>query len=298
MKPHPASLLTPPLTEAEMTALEEDIKKNGQVDDIITCDGMVLDGNHRLKVLTKLGIKPRFKEWHKNGVQNPQDFVIAKLQGRHLTTSQKACVGVLIWQTIKGDARYEHMRALHDRRTGLTHAEYRAKYPKPDRSKRRCSDKYAKVALSMGVSVASLTAAIRVHTLDKGIFNEILKGKISLNKGYLSAREKAGDSETGGNKRFEDLAERKITASHELKIPSPLEAVSDIIRFIGDMTDLGWILQLKCQNRQYYVHWYGNGFPIRTNWDGYLPDGEFRRAIIASACERLKIKANPIQYSK
>jgi DNA modification methylase len=82
------------MLEDEFQALKEDIKKHGLIERIVTLDGQILDGRHRFRACTELGINPSFELFHG---KDPIAFVVSKNQHRrHLTSSQKAVIGASI----------------------------------------------------------------------------------------------------------------------------------------------------------------------------------------------------------
>jgi len=91
MEAHNYADIFPMMTSKEYKELKRDIKENGQMDDIITYKGKILDGRNRFKVTTELGIKPNLSEYEGD---NPLQYVMStNLKRRHLTDSQKAIVG-------------------------------------------------------------------------------------------------------------------------------------------------------------------------------------------------------------
>jgi hypothetical protein len=86
--------LVHPLTDNEYKALEEDIKKNGQLDPIkINQQGIILDGHHRFKILQKLNIEPK-TEINNILPDLEEEFVInINLVRRQLNDYQKAELG-------------------------------------------------------------------------------------------------------------------------------------------------------------------------------------------------------------
>ena len=91
MEVHNYADIFPMMTSKEYNELKRDIKENGQMDDIITYEGKILDGRNRFKATSELGIKPNLSEYEGD---NPLQYVMStNLKRRHLTDSQKAIVG-------------------------------------------------------------------------------------------------------------------------------------------------------------------------------------------------------------
>jgi hypothetical protein len=96
---HPAAELFPMMSEEELRALGEDIKKNGLREGVALLDGKLLDGRNRLEAMEAVGIKLTTGngqiKWAKISSRNvkgadPIAFVISKnIQRRHLSADQK-----------------------------------------------------------------------------------------------------------------------------------------------------------------------------------------------------------------
>jgi hypothetical protein len=97
---HRATELFPMMSEEELRALGEDIKKNGLLEAVALLDGKLLDGRNRLEAMEAVGIKltsgnGQRIEWEKIPFRkvkgtDPIAFVISKnIHRRHLTVEQK-----------------------------------------------------------------------------------------------------------------------------------------------------------------------------------------------------------------
>ena len=90
MKIHRLAKYFPLLEGEEFDLLVEDIKKNGQLEPIVTVDGEILDGVNRWRVCERLDIEPlthELNELHPN--ITPLNYVISEnLRRRHLSESQ------------------------------------------------------------------------------------------------------------------------------------------------------------------------------------------------------------------
>ena len=88
---HEAAAIFPPMSEAEFQQLKSDIQQHGLREPIWIYSGKVIDGRHRLRACTELGIQPPTREWDGNG--SLLSFVISmNLHRRHLDESQRAMV--------------------------------------------------------------------------------------------------------------------------------------------------------------------------------------------------------------
>lgn len=91
LRQHPLSAAFPAMPDADIEALADSIKKEGQRDDGVLYEGMVLDGWHRYLACQQAGVIFYAEEFTGD---DPVAFVLAKnLHRRHLTASQRAaCV--------------------------------------------------------------------------------------------------------------------------------------------------------------------------------------------------------------
>ena len=106
---HPACLLFPPLGEAELQALADDIKRNGLKNAIVLCKGQILDGRSRLRACEMARVEPRFVEW--DGEGSPVAWVLSQnLFRRHLSSSQRAVIALDVLPLLEREAK-ERQRA-------------------------------------------------------------------------------------------------------------------------------------------------------------------------------------------
>jgi hypothetical protein len=91
---HPIADIWPMATPEESNEIAEDIRKNGQREDIVMLDGLILDGRQRYRGCLKAGVEPRFVEFGRDPSHgtDPLAYVISKHTRRNLTTTQKAKV--------------------------------------------------------------------------------------------------------------------------------------------------------------------------------------------------------------
>lgn len=108
LQQHPLSGAFPSMSEADVQALAEDIKKNGQRMPAVMFEGKILDGWHRYLACSAVNVKLRTVEF--DG-EDPVAFVLSQnLHRRHLTSSQRAAsiVAATNWRKAgrpgKGDA--------------------------------------------------------------------------------------------------------------------------------------------------------------------------------------------------
>lgn len=101
---HPACLLFPRLSDADLQVLAEDIRQNGLLNPIVTLGGQILDGRNRHAACQIAGVKTRFVEW--GGKGSPLAWVVAtNLMRRHLTASQRAVVAFDLLPILEAEAK-------------------------------------------------------------------------------------------------------------------------------------------------------------------------------------------------
>jgi len=94
MTTHKYCKLFPEITGQDFKDLVASIKEHGLMEEIVTLDGQVLDGQNRLKACKAAGVEPKFKEF--TG-KDPLAFVVAEnIARRHLTAGQRSLLAVKI----------------------------------------------------------------------------------------------------------------------------------------------------------------------------------------------------------
>ena len=94
LQPHPASGIFPEMPPKDFRSLVDDIQDNGLREPIVLYEGKILDGNHRYRACSELGIEPCTVEYDGDA---PMAFVLSSnIHRRHLTASQKAMVAARV----------------------------------------------------------------------------------------------------------------------------------------------------------------------------------------------------------
>ncbi|MGO1069603.1 hypothetical protein [Lysobacter sp. CA199] len=98
---HPLCLALPDMAAEAFKGLVTDVRRNGQLRDIVLYEGMILDGRHRYRACLECGIEPRTIEF--SGA-DPVAFVISEnVARRHLTESQRAMVAASLANLSQGN---------------------------------------------------------------------------------------------------------------------------------------------------------------------------------------------------
>jgi len=95
LKQHPLSAAFPAMSADDFAALKDDIEVNGQREPVWLLDGMVLDGWHRYRACSELGLKA--KQFTFPLDDDPVSYVkSANMHRRHMTASQRAIAEVAL----------------------------------------------------------------------------------------------------------------------------------------------------------------------------------------------------------
>lgn len=104
MHPHPLADLLPLLEGAAWQEFMDSVRDHGQIDPIVTHEGMILDGRNRYRACRELGLEPIAKAYE--GC-DPLGFVIASnVHRRHLTTAQRAAIAAEVANMENGTNQY------------------------------------------------------------------------------------------------------------------------------------------------------------------------------------------------
>jgi ParB-like chromosome segregation protein Spo0J len=112
---HPVANLFPPMSDKAYQALKASIAARGLDDPIVMYQGKLIDGRHRLRACSELGIAPRFIEWDGKGTL--LEFVLAQnLHRRHLKEAQRAMVAARIKPQFEEEARWRMGHGVEESR--------------------------------------------------------------------------------------------------------------------------------------------------------------------------------------
>ena len=95
MKAHELSQILPEMDTADLQNLVEDIKQNGQHEEIVVLDGRILDGRSRFAACKLAKVEPVTREFgdRKSDGDGPMKFVLSEnVHRRHLTDEQRAMI--------------------------------------------------------------------------------------------------------------------------------------------------------------------------------------------------------------
>jgi DNA modification methylase len=176
---HDAAKLFPLINAGELDELACDIKQNRLQNPIVLFEGKVLDGRNRVLACAKVGVKPTFVEWERNGVSEI-DFVLSQnLKRRHLTIDQRAALAAEMVPLLAKDACQRQIAAgKHGAEGGRGN---KRKKPTPQKCGRGSRTSAAKAArLVRGVSARYVEKVLSLEKKKPGTREKIKKGKLTI----------------------------------------------------------------------------------------------------------------------
>lgn len=183
---HELADIFPMMDDQGIEALAEDIRRNGLLHPIITFEGKVIDGRHRLKACKIAGVAPRFHamDAEMKG-RDPLDVVLAlNVRRRNLTTSQTAMVAAAalpIW------------RAWGLRRREANLKRGRKRPDEAESAPRGRSS--AALAKLFGVSARAIQMAASVREKDTTLADRVAAGQIRLGRAHRHLQAQSGSAE-------------------------------------------------------------------------------------------------------
>jgi len=192
---HPAAAKLPPLNDDELTALAEDIKRNGQREPCVIWNNVLLDGRNRCRACALVGVEPKVREFKGNAVEAIDLIVSLNIKRRHMTPVQLAFVAaelVPLYEDATRKAQQEGRQlggktAGRGRPKALPSAEGKAK-PKHG------GEAAAKAARQVAVSRSSVERARAVQRQAPEVADAVRSGVIR-NMGEASKLARLSDRE-------------------------------------------------------------------------------------------------------
>jgi ParB-like nuclease domain len=160
LQAHPFAELFPGLPAHELAQLAQDIKERGQLEPIILCNGLILDGRNRYRACQIAGVKPRIEEFNaKAAKRSPEEFVLSRnLRRRHLSMGQKAAIALDWSEQIELNPDPEKIRAAGRPKGALSQA---AKY--------------------VGINEQRVFEVRQIRDANSSLYQQVKKGRRSLN---------------------------------------------------------------------------------------------------------------------
>lgn len=175
---HPAADMFPEMMPEEFAALKVDIQQHGQCEPIIAYDDysqgpakVIIDGRHRYKACTELGIDPVFApSWQGNHSDITALVISLNLHRRHLNESQRAMLAAELKPMFEAEAKRRQVASLKQNTVSLNLDE--RKQPLDSAAEA------AKLASVSRSAVFSAQHAIKCHPPE--VVQAIKSGKVTL----------------------------------------------------------------------------------------------------------------------
>lgn len=195
---HAAADLFPLMNAAQLDELASDISVHGQLEPILVFDGKILDGRNRYLACVKAGKEPRILDApldHISG-QTATEWVLShNLLRRHLTTGQKAMIGVKILPMIAAETKAREAARKSAPKVEATTADRRE-------SGKRGPVSASKAAALAGTSPRTVERAARITKADPKLAERVEAGDVSLD---------AAEREIKGPESVVTTADRLLT---------------------------------------------------------------------------------------
>jgi len=182
MQFHEVANLFPLMTESEMELLVEDIKNNGQRQDIlIDKDGKIIDGRNRWFACEKLGIAAQTKTWDGRGSLISLSISL-NLSRRHLNSSQRAVLALQILPLLEDDAKQRQRASGGDRKSEAYKKTLTAKNEEPKNYTGEAVEFASKL---VGSNRDYLYTAKKLEKQSPNLLNYIKNGEINIREAKL-----------------------------------------------------------------------------------------------------------------
>jgi hypothetical protein len=214
LKFHDLCELIPPLEGEDYQRLEADVRENGQRVKIPLYKGKALDGRARARACLALGIEPQVQEVDVQGC--PAAYVLSlNLQRRHLSSQQRAAIGVRFAPLIAGEAAARKRKGRSPDGAGGGRGR-RKNLPQnlgggngaaggPDR---HAGEADQQVARLVGSNRTYVAAARAIGEKDPELLGRVAKGELTLEqakKQALGAAAKGPPRSAGGGGELKDV---------------------------------------------------------------------------------------------
>ena len=173
MKFHAVAEIFPMMEGDEFLKLVEDIRANGLLEPIWLHpdDGSVIDGRNRYRACSEAKVEPKTRKW--NGKGSLVEFVLSmNLHRRHLTASQKGCVGTDVLPLLEAEAKARQATSGPGVYGAKPHS------PRLDEGVSGRSDTQA--AKAVGVSRGYVADAKKLKVEQPALYEEVRSGKKTI----------------------------------------------------------------------------------------------------------------------
>ena len=184
LKAHPIADIWPLMATEQIDDLANDIRANGQLVPIYLFEGKILDGRNRYEACCRAQITPTTTEYTGGDAFN---FAFAlNEKRRHLTSAQKAALGVRIQEYESQEAKKRQREAGGDRKSEEAKS-VPEKSPEPKTDKGDARDKAAEKA---GTNGRYVSQAKKVKEEAPEVFEQMERGEITMKDAVAAVRKK------------------------------------------------------------------------------------------------------------
>lgn len=206
---HPIAELFPLMSESELQELADDIRDNGQREDIIVYQARIIDGRNRYRACLLADVEPRVRSYI--GTDPIRDVLSWNLHRRHLTTSQRAMVATAVLPMLEEQARERMHEAGKAAGRGRPKQAEKgsANLHTPNDSEeehRSASD----AATMLNVSPRSVATAKKVAAAAPELAEKVKAGEVSLN----AAAQEVKRAETAQKRETKPIHDFRVLAIH------------------------------------------------------------------------------------
>ena len=181
---HRYANIFPMMSEDEFQSLVEDLREFGLRDKIWLFQGQILDGRNRYIGCQKAGIIPAFQTFRGTEESALQAVLSWNLERRHLSSSQKAAVGVELeplFDALEAQAKERQREAGGDRKSEEYQESVTQKIEQPieDHNQRSSTHKAAK---TLGTNRQYISDAKKLKETAPKIHEAVKRGDANLNQ--------------------------------------------------------------------------------------------------------------------
>ena len=175
---HQFADLFPMMQADEFSSLVENIKQHGLREKVWLFQGKILDGRNRYKACLQSGITPEFRQFTGDENQALQAVISWNLERRHLSSSQKAAIGVELEDLLAELERQakERQGTRNDLKTNIVQKiEQSSEDPMATRT-------ISKAATVLGTNRQYVSDAKKLRQTSPDVHQQIKEGKVTISQ--------------------------------------------------------------------------------------------------------------------